>query len=360
MNVFLSSLSHADKTESIHFVRVLQRLGHRVFECGVPRAEDDLEHGFAAGAGFDPLTTLESLARVAGFAPDLFLYIEPQGLIPRGLERAGCPTACVLCDTHRDLPSRIRLARLFDYVFLYHRNYVGSFCEHPPANVRWLPYACDLELFRPLGTPRDFDVAFVGHSARNRAAVLDKLASRYRMNERRYYLQREIPEVYSRAKIVLNLPAADDLNFRTFEAMACGALLLTRRIANGQEVLFEEGQHFAAYNDEQEMFAKVHYYLTHPEAREAIAAAGLAEVQKAHRLEERIEELLAAVHAGDHGAPLRSLAPYQVDRQYAWLYEYGRMLQPGVDLIREARRRGRPWAALTPPVLRSLLRAVLR
>ena len=360
MNIFFSSLSHADKTESIHFVRVLGRLGHRVFECSVPRAEGDIGHGFAAGAGFDPLTSLESLARVAGFAPDVFLYIEPWGLIPRGLERAGCSTACVLCDTHRDLPSRIRLARFFDYVFLYHRNYVAHFSEHPPENVRWLPYACDLELFRPLGTPRDFDVAFVGHSAHGRAALLDKLASRYRMNERRYYLQREIPEVYSRAKIVLNLPAADDLNFRTFEAMACGALLLTRRMANGQEVLFEEGRHFAAYDDEDEMFAKLGYYLEHTEEREAIAAAGLAEVQEAHRLEQRIEEVLTAVRASDRQAPIRKLAPHQVDRQYAWLYEYGRMLQPGVDLMREARRRGGPWAALMPPVLRSLLRAALR
>jgi hypothetical protein len=317
-------------------------------------------HGFAAGPGFNPLISLDSLIKVAGFAPDLFLYIEPAGLIPRGLERAGCPTACILSDTHRDLPSRLSLSRFFDYVFLYHRNYIKYFSEHPPQSVCWLPYACDLELFKPRQLPRDIDVAFVGHSAHGRTEVLDRLANRHRMNERRYYLQHEIPEVYSRAKIVLNLPAADDLNFRTFEAMSCGALLLTRKALNGQEQLFEEGRHYVAYENDADMEAKVDHFLAHSDERDAIAAAGLAEVQQAHRLEQRLEQLLGTVASHDRSAPIRKLAPQLVDRQYAWLYEHERMLQSGVDLVREARRRGAHWAGLVPPVFRSLVRTVLR
>ena len=360
LNVILSSLSHADKTESVHFARVLRRLGHKVFECGLPSALEHPVHGFSAGPGLDPRTSINSLARIAGFAPDLFLYIEPNGLIPPGMEQANCAAACILSDTHRDLAARIRLARFFDYVFLYHRNYTKAFTEHDQQNVRWLPYACDHEFFRPLGTVRDLDVVFIGHWAHGRAGVLDKLAARHTMNERRYYLQHEIPQVYSRAKIVLNLPAADDLNFRTFEAMACGALLLTRRIANGQEALFEEDRHFVAYEDDAEMTEKIRYYLQRSEEREAIAHAGLAEVQRVHGLENRIADMIAAVAQGPQGAPIRRMSSAQVDREYAWLYEQERQLQPGIDLMRDARRRGAPWVALVPPVVRSCLRAVLR
>src|SRR5207302_1696841 len=100
--------------------------------------------------------------------------------------------------------------------------------------------------------------------------ILGQLAPRWRMNDQRSYLQEEIPEIYSRAKIVINLPLADDLNFRVFEALSCGALLLTRRIANGQELLFKEDVHYVAFGDEAELFAKVEYYLSHEAERARI------------------------------------------------------------------------------------------
>lgn len=78
---------------------------------------------------------------------------------------------------------------------------------------------------------------------------------------------------------MVNLPLKDDLNFRVFEAMSCGALLLTRRVANGQELLFEEGVHFAASKTEAELLEKIDYYLSHESERTTIATAGLAEIQ---------------------------------------------------------------------------------
>lgn len=363
MNILFSSLSGQDKTESQHYLRVLQRLGHNIFRFAIPASVDDPPKGMWAEAGFSPEVSLRAISRVAGFEPDLFLYIEPNGLIPRGMGKAPFPTVCILCDTHQSLEPRQNLARFFDHVFLYHRNYLRHFQEHPAGHVHWNPYSVDIAFFHPNGSARDIDVAFVGqlHPFPERVHLIRRLSERYKMNEPRLYLQQEIPGVYSRAKIVLNLPLADDLNFRTFEAMSCGAMLLTRRVNNGQEALFEEGKHYAAFADEQELFEKVAYYLSHPEERGAIAAAGLAEVRLNHRLEQRLEILFSKVRQSPgRCAPVRAMSPSQVDRQYAWLYEYSRMAEPGLRLAQDARRAGRSWVPLLAPTLRSMLRVLFR
>lgn len=360
MNILFSSLSGHDMTQSQHYLSVMQRLGHKVFRFSVPASIDNPLRGYRAEDGFAPETNLDVLIRLAGFEPDLFLYIEPNGLIPRGLEHAPFPTACILCDTHMGLEARQNQALFFDHVFLYHRNYLRYFSNHPDGYVHWQAYACDLEIFQPQESERDLDVAFVGQlGLQSRKSIISRLSQRHKMNEQRFYFQKEIPSIYSRAKIVLNLPLADDLNFRTFEAMSCGAMLLTRRVNNGQEYLFEEGKHYAAFADEKELFDKVAYYLAHPEECAMIASAGLAEIQQHHRLEQRVGELLSTVqNKPERVAPIRQMSPAQVDRQYAWLYEYWRMVDPGFFLAQEARRAGRPWLPLLIPAIRSVLRRI--
>lgn len=363
MNILFSYLSGQDQNPSQHYLRVLERLGHKVFRFAVPSAVENMERGMWAESGYFLETHLIALSRLAGFKPDLFIYLEPNGLIPRGMEQAPFPTACIISDTHQLLEARQNLARFFDHVFLYHRNYLRYFDEHPAEHVHWHPYAVDIEIFHPHGKERDLDVAFVGqlHPGTNRANLIRRLSERHKMNEPKFYSQKEIPDVYSRAKIVLNLPLADDLNFRTFEAMSCGAMLLTRRVNNGQEVLFEEGKHYVAFADEQELFEKVEYYLSHPEERDSIAGAGLAEVRLHHRLELRLEELLSKVkELPGRRAPIRGMPPSRVDRQYAWLYEFWRMAEPGLRLVKEARQAGRSWVPLLAPAFRSVLRVLFR
>ena len=361
--VLISTLSGHDKGEGRFYRKVLERLGCEVWYISTPSAGGDKDNGVYAEPGFVMGTTVHEILELFNGVPDLFLYIEPFGLIPRGIEEAPFPTACILCDTHRDLAVRLKLARFFDHVFLCHRNYVQYFSEHPGDYVHWQPYACDLELFRPSGIERDLDVAFIGmlNTDPARANILSFLTERYKVNEQRYYLQKEIPNVYSRAKIVLNLPLGDDLNFRTFEAMSCSAMLLTRRVLNGQEVLFQEGKQFEAFSDEKELFDKIEYYLSHPEERKSIAKAGYTEVVKKHGLDLRLKAILEEIEKKpDKVAPVRNMNKGELDRQYAWLYEYWRSTEAGVELVSEARKEGRPWLPLIVPAARSFLKKAFR
>lgn len=342
---------------------MLTQQGHKVIwvtspsKGGKPDDPADLpELGLPAGI------SLQNVLRYIGVRPDLFLYVEPMGLIPEELQYAPFPTACIISDFHNHLASRLNLALLFDHVFVYHRNYIPFLRQHPSEYIHWLPYACDLELFRPLPVERDLDVAFVGQlNNAERKHVMRTIASRWIVNEQRYYLQEEIPNIYSRAKIVVNLPLKDDLNFRFFEAMSCGALLLTRRIANGQEVLFEEGVHFAAFETESELYEKIDYYLKHDIERNAIAAAGLAEIQAHHRIEQRLKQIVDTVtQMPQLAAPIRRMKPRNVALCYARLYESWGMTDPNTQLIRNARRTGQPWIYLMPPAIRTFFRSTLR
>lgn len=357
-----SSASGNDKGQARSQRKVLSRLGHNVIWATSPNIGENLEQGHVPEPGFASGTPLKNVLWYLDQAPDIFLYLEPLGLIPEGLENAPFPTACIISDFHNQLKPRQILAHFFDHVFVYHRNYLEVVTEHPQGNVHWWPYSCDLDVFHPLPVERDLDVAFVGQLITDeRRRVTAEIARHWKLNEQRYYKQDEIPEVYSRAKIVINLPLKDDLNFRFFEAMSCGALLLTRRVANGQELLFEEAVHYAAFETETELFDKIDYYLSHESERATIAAAGLAEIQANHRLEQRLTQLLDIVQNNpEPAAPIRSMQPHEVDLHYALLYEYWRKIDAIAYLVQRARRANRRWYHLMFPAARAFLRGTLR
>lgn len=325
MRILLSYAAEYDKGEGVHFERVLRRIGHSVVTVNDSAEAASTSSGSAPIAAFRAGTDLGRILSIVGGA-DLFLYIEPLALIPRGLEESPIPTACVISDVHRNLESRRTLSLLFDHVFLYQRNYLPCFNRHPRNAVHWLPWACDIEIFRDLGTPRDLDVAFIGQlfgPRSRRRRVIKKLASQgFRLNEQRYYLQREIPETYSRAKIVINLPIGRDLNCRVFEAMACGALLLTTHEQNGQEELFRENVDYVTFRDDAELLEKVAYFLSHEGERLRIAKSGNALVVERHNLAIRLGELLDRIRAGpSECAPVRQFEASQVLATYAKVYQ---------------------------------------
>lgn len=323
MKIILSYAAEYDKGEGVHFERVLRRLGHQVTSVS-----NSSHSGSSLGSdrlllGFRPEIDLNQVLRQVGGA-DLFLYVEPLGLVPYGLHCSPIPTACVISDVHRNLAARQTLSLLFDNVFLYQRSYLDKFIEHSAVNLHWWPWSCDLTVFKDLGLPRDIDVAFIGQLfGRNsfRRRILSKLSTIAKTNEQRRYVQSEIPEIYSRAKIVINMPIGNDLNARVFEAMSCGAMLLTAK-ADGQDLIFRSGQHCVTYEGEADLLDKVGYYLALENERNHIARAGHTEVVARHSLELRLRELLAKIaNSPPNGAPARNFTTSRLLRTYASVHE---------------------------------------
>src|SRR5207248_3970699 len=140
-------------------------------------------------------------------------------------------SAAWLIDTHRGIGWRRRLAGAFDLVFVAQADAVPRL-RSSGIHARWLPLAAPADLCTP-GAPladRPYDVAFVGQAPRGslRAAMLDALEGVCRVAPRHGYVAPpEMMGLYASARIVVNLPLANDLNMRVFEAAGARSLLLT-------------------------------------------------------------------------------------------------------------------------------------
>jgi hypothetical protein len=237
-----------------------------------------------------------------------------------GLLDVECPTAIWFGDYWPGDYHRLRYARLFDYVFVSQRDWLNDFVEAGCPQVYWLPFACDLEFHCDYQVERKYEVSFVGYvnqaEQQERLQLLTELSQRYHMNEflKPTYLQ-EMAKVYSQSKIVVNMPNRGGFNMRVFEALACGALLLTEDTGNGQKELFKPGVHLDIYRSKAELFEKIDYYLTHEAERQAIAAAGQQEVRSTHRYTERAETILEVI-GQNPGARYRSSNTDEVLRAY--------------------------------------------
>jgi hypothetical protein len=107
-------------------------------------------------------------------------------------------------------------------------------------------------------------------------------------------------EIFPHAEIVVNQTVKGDLNFRVFEAMMCGALLLTERTPNGLLDLFTDGEHLVTYHpdDTDEAAATIAELLGTPSRMREIAISGREEILKRHTAMQRaldIESLLKQV-----------------------------------------------------------------
>jgi glycosyltransferase involved in cell wall biosynthesis len=359
MKILFSGANGIDSSIGYWYRDVLRRMGHDVTFFGLPNLGTDVGGGISPATGYAPGTHIADLLEITDGPYDIFWYVEQNGLIPLGIENVPFPTICIINDLHAGMAHRrIPLARFFDYVFCQQYNYLDLFSEHPSENVVWLPYACDTEIFYDHKVPRDLDIAFVGqlHTA-ERMHVIPKLVTKYRMNEQRRYLMSEIPHLYSRARVVINMPLADDLNMRFFEAMSCGALLITRRHNSGQERLFREDEHYVAYSTSQELFEKIDYYLNHEAERAIIAHQGYEEIRRKHRLDLRVQRILEHLQGEPKlVAPIRRISPTERDRLYAWFFEDLRSLEGGLVTMTHARMRGRSWMPLMIPLGRTFLR----
>lgn len=255
----------------------LERIKERIKDHDIPYFTKDLK---------------EVLKRLP-WSPDLFLWVETGVWYEMdGLEGLSCLKVCYLIDTHLNLETHLKIAKAFDVVFLAQKAYLDRFREMG-MEAYWLPLACDPEIHGRRGRDKAFDIAFVG-SLNNprRIELLKVLKERFNLYYERCFLER-MAEVFSKARIVFNKSAMDDLNMRVFEAMCSGSMLLTDEArGSGLTDLFEDRRHLVIYRDEEELVELADYYLREEEEREEIAKRGREEVLTRHTYSHRVGELI--------------------------------------------------------------------
>jgi glycosyltransferase involved in cell wall biosynthesis len=241
-------------------------------------------------------------------APDAeaFLMVDTLGRqsLAYGVEEVPVPRVYWAIDVHMNFFWQRHYAGLFDLVLSAQKDYVPLLAaEGVPA--RWLPWGIDADVFHDPGIERPIDIAFVGvvdaHRPK-RSAALAELGRRFRFEtfgaDATHRLSpAEMARIFASAKIVFNESVMGDLNFRTFEAMACGALLLTEHIDNGLCDLFIPGQHLATY-DSETLIGQAERLLASPRERERVARAGAALVGTRHTMAARMATVTDWLAAG--------------------------------------------------------------
>ena len=185
-------------------------------------------------------------------------------------------------DTHQYLNLQSEKAKYFDLVLSAQKNALDDLGE----NSFWIPsgasiYDVDYK------ENRHWDIFFIGHIFpglhTRRKQIIQKLKEIYQGNFGCFenVFNPEKSYSMSRAKIGINVSLNNDINFRVFETMASGAMLITNEIIdNGLEDIFTDGEHLVTFKDEEDLIEKINYYLSHSRERNRIAKAGQKRVQK--------------------------------------------------------------------------------
>ncbi|MBU1247471.1 MAG: glycosyltransferase [Proteobacteria bacterium] len=235
--------------------------------------------------------TWQELCSRAGFEPDMVVYADtslPPPLV--GLERWPSLNVFYAIDTHIHAWYPF-YAQAFDLAAVSLKGHMWRFeARLTTEELLWLPPAAQDQHQPDWEAEKEWDILFAGS--------VDQLTT-----PKRYEFLRELgslvdglvvkkgkfAELFPRARLSLNIAERGDLNFRVFEALACGACLVTPEVKHGFSDLFENGCHLFTYDprDMDGLVRLLQGLLKSPQRCHKVAQAGHALVHQKHRFANR-------------------------------------------------------------------------
>ena len=247
-----------------------------------------------------PLAWPDLLSLSHGQPPDVLILSDqsmPTPLI--GLEAYPCLTVfhCIDSHIHSWYPA---YAQAFDLCALSLKDHLPRFMDRLDSQrLLWLP-AFARNDDGPLDLPKEWPLLFVGHinpeTTPGRYVFLKRLREKF---PEIHITTGAYKELFSRSRLVLNYAEKGDLNFRVFEALGCGACLVTPRMGHGLSELFEDGNDLLLYDQDNmnELLALVTSTVVQPAKCRRIAARGLTKVDERHRARHRAAQVDAWIRA---------------------------------------------------------------
>lgn len=204
-------------------------------------------------------------------------------------------------DTHLQFDTRLEMAKTADIPVMAQYTCGAKKAVDLGEDVLWMPLGCDPQIHRDLNVERDLDIAFVGHLYEDdswRTTIKQKLLD-HGLSEDKIFVgeaqHTDMANIYSRAKIVLNHTVRDnklDINMRVYEAMSCGAFLITQKLDHeDMDILFSK-ELYAEYTDDISMFTIIDKVLSDYETYREIAQEAKLFVREHHTYAKHLKMLL--------------------------------------------------------------------
>lgn len=202
--------------------------------------------------------------------------------------------------SRNDDQDRLLSSGLFQHIFVHSKS-----CKEQVVERGWMPeHAVSVLLngfdetvhFPVPGTVKDIDVLFLGNLTPRRRAWLDRLQQSSPVAVVNAF-GAEMTQYLNRAKIVLNIHAEEDQDTETrvFEALGCGAFLLTESLS--VENPFLNRVHLVEVAGVDQMARAITHYLEHDQERETIADQGHREALARHSYGKRAEGMVRLFQA---------------------------------------------------------------
>jgi len=249
--------------------------------------------------------------------PDMLLMVESstgRPFLPERIADLEIPTGYWAYDNYLNFRWHKEVAALFDHCFFAQYNRMALARRYGADNVHWLPFAADETFHRDFGVERDIDIGYVGTITPQKQryfAALEKSGLRVTTNDR--YLEHEqVGRFYSRCKLVYNILARRDMNVRTFEASAAGALVVNQSwIDEGCRMIFTGGENmmFHHFDDAPGICRRL---LENEPERARMAGAAKRLVMSGHTYRHRMQRALEILSGGVSEARMKRNAGFQV------------------------------------------------
>ena len=175
------------------------------------------------------------------------------------------------------------------YTYMLHAT--RSFCNEDFK--KWIPNSFDETIIKRLEIPKVHDIGFCGNYV-NRKPLLDRLSSEIGLHTDIFVIGDKMVEAVNSYKIHFNCNISNDINYRSFETIGCGTLLMTNYNVQYEDLGFRDLENCAFFHTIDEAKEKFHYLNSNPDQIKYVTEKGY-ELSKEHTYTKRLQEVIELV-----------------------------------------------------------------
>ena len=267
-----------------------------------PRCFKKLGMDYLLIEGMRNIETQKIKEAVLSFKPHYLLVVLKDTLpiirdIKKELKSIGTKVIYWFCDPEK--PKKEDLADIIDIMFLTNRGQLDEYKEaYNLKDVYYMPQGFGPYAQHRLGMPEIYDVGFAGAVSnaplhKTRRELINAMRQQYNVRVSNM-VRNNIAEFYSQSKAVFGASDFDHELYtsnRFFVALGCGACYITKKF-KGIELLTENKKHILYFENKEELFDLLNYYLSHDSEREKIRQAAAKLSLEKHTYEHRMRNIL--------------------------------------------------------------------